>query len=177
MIDKEKLSTLAKAVIDTEIEAIQALHERINEDFMRACEFMLNCQGRVVVIGMGKSGHIGSKLAATLASTGTPAFFVHPGEASHGDLGAISRDDVVFAITWSGTTRELGDIVNYCSMYRLPLIVATANGSSWVGEAADILFHLVVALQARDIPLAAVLAELDRREGRSGIDEKASRSA
>ncbi|WP_289282053.1 SIS domain-containing protein, partial [Methylophaga sp. UBA5088] len=81
MIDKAKLSALAHAVIDTEIEAVKALHERINDDFMQGCEFMLHCQGRVVVIGMGKSGHIGSKLAATLASTGTPAFFVHPGEA------------------------------------------------------------------------------------------------
>jgi len=93
------LKKLGLAVLETEATAIEALKPRIDDDFVRACHYMLECQGRVVVIGMGKSGHIGSKIAATLASTGTPAFFVHPGEASHGDLGMITAKDVVIALS------------------------------------------------------------------------------
>jgi len=87
--EHEKLLTLGRAVIATETEALEKLNERIDENFVQACLYMLDCKGRVVVLGMGKSGHIGNKIAATLASTGTPSFFVHPGEASHGDLGMI----------------------------------------------------------------------------------------
>jgi arabinose-5-phosphate isomerase len=120
----------------------------LGDAFEQAVNAFASAKGRIIVTGIGKSGHIARKIAATFCSTGTSALYLHPGEASHGDLGAISRDDVVFAITWSGTTRELGDIVNYCSMYRLPLIVATANGSSWVGEAADICLTLPVVREA-----------------------------
>ncbi|MGR9100108.1 MAG: SIS domain-containing protein, partial [Gammaproteobacteria bacterium] len=98
---------LALAVIKVEAEAVTALAGRIDENFSRACELMLACRGRVVVTGMGKSGHIGGKIAATLASTGTPAFFVHPGEASHGDLGMITTQDVVLALSNSGETHEV----------------------------------------------------------------------
>ncbi|HFQ13535.1 MAG TPA: SIS domain-containing protein, partial [Gammaproteobacteria bacterium] len=98
-VEAARIISLAQAVIDTETEAIQALKPRIDEDFVRACEHMLACRGRIVVTGMGKSGHIGGKIAATLASTGSPAFFVHPGEASHGDLGMITAQDVVLALS------------------------------------------------------------------------------
>ncbi|EGL53658.1 MULTISPECIES: KpsF/GutQ family sugar-phosphate isomerase [Methylophaga] len=154
MIDKEKLSTLAKAVIDTEIEAIQALHERINEDFMRACEFMLNCQGRVVVIGMGKSGHIGSKLAATLASTGTPAFFVHPGEASHGDLGMITDKDVVLALSNSGETSEILTILPLIKRLGIPFIAMTGRPESTLATCATAHIDVSVAREACPLGLA-----------------------
>ncbi|HIC45623.1 MAG TPA: KpsF/GutQ family sugar-phosphate isomerase [Methylophaga aminisulfidivorans] len=153
-MDKEKLSTLAKAVIDTEIEAIQALHERINEDFMRACEFMLNCQGRVVVIGMGKSGHIGSKLAATLASTGTPAFFVHPGEASHGDLGMITDKDVVLALSNSGETSEILTILPLIKRLGIPFIAMTGRPESTLATCATAHIDVSVAREACPLGLA-----------------------
>ena len=95
--ETEQLKSLGLAVVNTELEAISALRDRIDETFARACELLLDCQGRIIVIGMGKSGHIGNKIAATLASTGSPAFFVHAGEASHGDLGMITKQDVVLA--------------------------------------------------------------------------------
>ena len=103
----ELLQTQGLAVIKTEASAVEALSQRINGDFATACGYMLGCEGRIVVTGMGKSGHIGGKIAATLASTGTPAFFVHPGEASHGDLGMITPKDVVLALSNSGETAEI----------------------------------------------------------------------
>ena len=107
---------LALNVINIEQQAIAELTQYINDDFAKACELMFNCRGRVIVIGMGKSGHIGGKIAATLASTGTPSFFVHPGEASHGDLGMVDRDGVLLAISNSGDTREMRDILA-CLLY------------------------------------------------------------
>ena len=101
-IHEQKLRELGLAVIQVETQAVAALAERINDQFVAACQLMFNCRGRVVVTGMGKSGHIAGKIAATLASTGTPAFFVHPGEASHGDLGMITKQDVVLALSNSG---------------------------------------------------------------------------
>ena len=105
--DADKFKALGRAVIETERAALAALIGRIDDEFARACALLLACAGRVVVIGMGKSGHIGGKIAATLASTGTPAFFVHPGEASHGDLGMITPQDVVMALSNSGETDEV----------------------------------------------------------------------
>ncbi|MCK5335850.1 MAG: SIS domain-containing protein, partial [Gammaproteobacteria bacterium] len=106
-MNKEQLKKLGLAVIETELAGIEALKQQINDDFAKACEIMMACEGRIVVTGMGKSGHIGSKIAATLASTGSPAFFVHPGEASHGDLGMITDKDVVLALSNSGETGEV----------------------------------------------------------------------
>ena len=103
----QKLQQLGLAVIDIEAKAVAALAERIDVNFVQACQYMLACEGRIVVLGMGKSGHIGGKIAATLASTGSPAFFVHPGEASHGDLGMITEKDVVLALSNSGETDEI----------------------------------------------------------------------
>ena len=106
-MDEVKLKQLATAVIDTEMRSVALLKQRIDDDFVAACRLMLDCQGRIIVLGMGKSGHIGNKIAATLASTGSPAFFVHPGEASHGDLGMITGADVVLAISNSGESDEI----------------------------------------------------------------------
>ena len=106
-MNADKVKSLARAVIETENRAIAQLLDRVDDEFVSACEAMIACEGRVIVTGMGKSGHIGSKIAATLASTGTPAFFVHPGEASHGDLGMITHRDVVIGISNSGETHEL----------------------------------------------------------------------
>ena len=106
--------------------------------FEAAVDTILRCEGRVIVVGVGKSGHVGAKLAATLSSTGTPAHFVHPTEASHGDLGMIRPDDVVLAASWSGETRELHDIVAYTRRFRVPLIAATGGGDSMLARAADV---------------------------------------
>ena len=110
--------------------------------FTRALELIENCNGRLIVVGVGKSGHIGAKLASTFASTGTPSFFVHPTEASHGDLGMISREDTVLMVSLSGETRELQDIIAYCKRFSLPLISMTGDCESLVARASDVVLHL-----------------------------------
>src|SRR5579863_4139510 len=107
MQDVEKLCKLGQAVIETEALAIRSLLPRINDHFAKACQYLLNCSGRIIVMGMGKSGHIGKKIAATFASTGSPAFFIHPGEAKHGDFGMITKDDALLIISNSGETDEI----------------------------------------------------------------------
>lgn len=151
LMDNNKIKSLAQAVIETEQNAIQALKDRIDEDFIRACEFMLACEGRIVVTGMGKSGHIGSKIAATLASTGSPAFFVHPGEASHGDLGMITAKDVVLAISNSGETDEILTIVPLIKRLNVPLITMTGNAQSTLGRDATV--HLDISVEKEACPL------------------------
>ena len=125
--------------IDMEIETLQILKDNLNLSLTKALDIMQNVKGRVIVTGMGKSGHIGKKIAASLASTGTPSFFVHPAEASHGDLGMITEDDVVIAISNSGETKELADILNYCKRFGIPLISITKNHDSSLGKAGDIV--------------------------------------
>ncbi|MGB5520447.1 MAG: SIS domain-containing protein, partial [Gammaproteobacteria bacterium] len=122
--------TLGLAVVETELASVNALKRRIDDNFARACELMLACEGRIVVTGMGKSGHIAGKIAATLASTGSPAFFVHPGEASHGDLGMITPKDVVIALSNSGNTGEILTIVPIIKRLGVPLISMTGNATS-----------------------------------------------
>ena len=139
---------LGLAVIDTEIAAVNALKERINGDFVKACELILDCAGRIVVIGMGKSGHIGGKIAATLASTGSPAFFVHPGEASHGDLGMITKNDVVIALSNSGNTAEILTIVPIIKRLGVPLISMTGNPDSALATEANINLDVSVENEA-----------------------------
>lgn len=150
-MDKQKVIALAKAVIDTEAQAAQRLASRIDEGFTDAVATMLHCEGRIVVLGMGKSGHIGHKLAATLASTGTPAFFVHPGEASHGDLGMITAKDVVIAISNSGETDEILTILPLIKRLHVPLIAMTGNVNSRLAKAAD--HHLDVSVDKEACPL------------------------
>jgi arabinose-5-phosphate isomerase len=153
-IDHDKLKQLATAVIDTELEAVSALRDRINDGFLKACEFMLHCSGRIVVIGMGKSGHIGSKLAATLASTGTPAFFVHPGEASHGDMGMITDKDVVLALSNSGETSEILTILPLIKRLGVPLIVMTGKAQSTLAQCASAYIDVSVEREACPLGLA-----------------------
>lgn len=150
-MDNNRIHALAQAVIDTEQQAIQALKARIGDDFFKACELMLQCEGRIVVTGMGKSGHIGSKIAATLASTGSPAFFVHPGEASHGDLGMITPKDVVLAISNSGETDELLTIIPLIKRLSVPLIAMTGNPASTLGKGASA--HLDISVEKEACPL------------------------
>jgi arabinose-5-phosphate isomerase len=151
MTDNFTLQQLGRGVIELEAEAVAALAARINDDFARACRFMLDCQGRVVVTGMGKSGHIGGKIAATLASTGTPAFFVHPGEAQHGDLGMITPGDVVLAISNSGETGEILTILPIIKRLGAKLIAMTGNGKSTLARAADA--HLDAHVDKEACPL------------------------
>ncbi len=150
-MEQAKIIEMGRAVIDTETAAIQALKARIDEQFVRACEYMLNCRGRIVVTGMGKSGHIGGKIAATLASTGSPAFFVHPGEASHGDLGMITAQDVVLALSNSGGTDEILTIVPLIKRLGAPLIALTGNPGSRLANEADV--HLDVSVEREACPL------------------------
>jgi arabinose-5-phosphate isomerase len=141
--------------IDTEIQAISSLKETITpEKLSSALDLMQKSNGRIIITGMGKSGHIGKKIAASLASTGTPSFFVHPAEASHGDLGMITEDDVVIAISNSGESRELVDILNYCKRFGIKIIAITKNADSSLGKAGDIVLELPKAEEACPLGLA-----------------------
>jgi len=151
MPEADKLKALGLAVINTELDAISALRARIDESFVQACRYLLECQGRIVVIGMGKSGHIGGKIAATLASTGSPAFFVHPGEASHGDLGMITEKDVVIALSNSGETGEIMTILPIIKRLGIPLIALTGRPHSPLAQSANT--HLDVSVEKEACPL------------------------
>jgi arabinose-5-phosphate isomerase len=142
---------LGTAVIEIEAKAVAGLAQRIDADFVKACELMLACEGRIVVLGMGKSGHIGGKVAATLASTGSPAFFVHPGEASHGDLGMITEKDVVLAFSNSGETDELLVILPLIKRLGVPFIALTGKPDSTLARKADA--HIDVSVEQEACPL------------------------
>ncbi|NIP71549.1 MAG: KpsF/GutQ family sugar-phosphate isomerase [Gammaproteobacteria bacterium] len=148
------LIQLGLAVIDIEARAVADLAQRIDERFARACTYMFHCKGRIVVLGMGKSGHIGGKIAATLASTGSPAFFVHPGEASHGDLGMVTARDVVLALSNSGETQEILTILPLIKRLSVPLISMTGNPASTLAQAADVNIDVSVAQEACPLGLA-----------------------
>lgn len=147
-LDPRRLIALGRSVVETESEAVAALVQRIDESFARACKICLACQGRIVVTGMGKSGHVGSKIAATLASTGSPAFFVHPGEASHGDIGMITPGDVVIALSNSGETDELLVILPLLKRMGIPLITITGGQDSTLARAADVNLDASVSKEA-----------------------------
>lgn len=153
-LNPENTRNLALAVLKIEAEAVAALASRIDDAFLAACTHLLECRGRVVVTGMGKSGHIGGKLAATLASTGTPAFFVHPGEASHGDLGMITRDDAVIALSNSGATDELLILLPIIRRLGVPLIAMTGNPASRLALEATVHLDVSVAREACPLGLA-----------------------
>ena len=139
---------LGNEVIATELAEITALQTRIDENFAAACDLLLNCKGRIVVTGMGKSGHIGGKIAATLVSTGSPAFFVHPGEASHGDLGMITKNDVVIALSNSGNTAEITTIIPILKRFAVPLISMTGDKNSTLATEANINLDVSVSKEA-----------------------------
>ncbi len=140
-----------KAVLRIEREGLEQLDQYINDDFTRACEIIYHCQGKVVVMGMGKSGHIGKKMAATFASTGTPAFFVHPGEASHGDLGMVGSSDIVLAISNSGQSNEILALIPVLKRQHVKLICITSRPDSAMGRVADV--HLCVKVPQEACPL------------------------
>jgi arabinose-5-phosphate isomerase len=166
-LSKEPASELVRSALrtlDTERVGLEALSNALNDGlgtaFVEAVEKIRAAKGRVIVTGMGKSGHIGRKVAATFASTGTPAYFVHPGEASHGDLGVISRDDVIVALSWSGETVELKDLIDYAKRFRVALIAITASAESTLARAADVVLTLPNAREACPLGLAPTTSTL-----------------
>ena len=150
-MDSFALKELARAVIRTEADAVAGLLERIDDAFLAACQLILDCRGRIVVLGMGKSGHIAGKIAATLASTGTPAFFVHAAEASHGDLGMITGGDVVLVLSNSGETDEVRQILPLLKRQGVKIIAMTGKPASTLASHADV--NINVAVQAEACPL------------------------
>ena len=150
----EMLKRMGRKALEIERAGLDALLPRVDDAFVRACEIMLKCTGRLIVTGMGKSGHIGGKLAATFASTGTPAFFVHPGEASHGDLGMITRQDVVLAISYSGETDEIVTILPLIKRLGVPLISMTGKPGSTLAKTSDVHIDVSVAEEACPLNLA-----------------------
>jgi arabinose-5-phosphate isomerase len=157
--DRQFMSTIsylhsAERTISLERDAVAALLGRLDERFERACELLLGCRGRVVVTGMGKSGHIARKIAATLASTGTPALFVHPAEASHGDMGMITNQDVVMALSNSGTTAEVVTMLPLLKRLHVPLVTMTGNAASVLARSADVNLDIAVASEACPLGLA-----------------------
>ncbi len=157
------LIEIAKRVLTTEAESIDKLKERINENFLKAIEIIHNSKGRVVVTGMGKSGLIGRKIAATLASTGTPSFFMHPAEASHGDLGMVTEEDVVIAISNSGETEEVIRLIPFLKYFNVKIIAMTGNLNSTLAKQADLVLDVSVSEEACPfgfIPTASTTATL-----------------
>jgi arabinose-5-phosphate isomerase len=154
----------ALRTLDTEREGVAALAaamcDGLGAPFVAAVETIRNARGRVIVTGMGKSGHVGRKIAATLASTGTPAFFVHAADASHGDLGMITSDDVMLALSWSGETEELKDLINYSRRFRIALIAVTSSAESTLGKAADVVLAMPESREACPHNLAPTTSSL-----------------
>jgi len=169
--DDERITARARIEIESALRTLDAersgidalaaaIHDGLGAAFVAAVELIRAAAGRVIVTGMGKSGHIGRKVAATLASTGTPAFFVHPGEASHGDLGMITADDVIMALSWSGETAEMKDLIDYSRRFRIQLLAVTANATSTLGGAADVVLGLPPAREACPHNLAPTTSAL-----------------
>ncbi len=154
MSDTDQLIDRGRRVLRTEAEAVAALEHRLGEDFAAACRLLLACTGRIVVTGMGKSGHVGNKIAATLASTGSPAFFLHPAEAIHGDIGMITAGDVVLAISNSGETDELVTILPVIKRLAVPLIALTGNHDSTLSRYASVTLDISVPAEACPLNLA-----------------------
>lgn len=154
MTVKTQYQAIARRVIDIELKEIKRMRDRIDAQFNHACELLLNCRGRIVVSGMGKSGHIARKIAATLSSTGSPAFFMHPAEASHGDLGMITSQDVVIALSNSGETSELVTILPLIKRQGIPLISFTGQPHSTLAQHADVNLDISVQQEACPLDLA-----------------------
>ncbi len=153
-MNQNKDIQIAKKVLEDEIKGLNALKNEINGDFTKALEMISNLKGRVILSGMGKSGHIANKIAATFASTGTPAFFVHPSEASHGDLGMITENDAVIVISNSGESVELKDIVAYTKRFNIPTIAIVSNPKSTLAKASDIVLLLPKVPEACPLGMA-----------------------
>ena len=163
IIQKSTMQELAKDVCKIEADSILKLQERIGDNLDKALDVIINSKGRVIVTGMGKSGHIGRKIAATLSSTGTPSYFLHPAESTHGDSGIVTRDDVVIAISNSGETSELLNLIPLIKRFEVPLIVMAGNQNSTLGKSADIYFDVSVEKEACPLgkaPTASTTATL-----------------
>jgi len=154
MQDIEKICARGRSVIQTEIDMLSALLDRVDHKFSDSCELLLHCESRVIVMGMGKSGHVGKKLAATFASTGTPAFFIHPGEAKHGDFGMITSKDILLIISYSGETEEIIAILPFIKRLKIPLISLTGNPHSTLAKGATINIDVSVSKEACPLGLA-----------------------
>ncbi|MDB5519662.1 MAG: KpsF/GutQ family protein, partial [Tardiphaga sp.] len=154
----------ALRTLDAEASGVTALAAALKSDlgtaFSRAADLIRGAKGRLIITGLGKSGHIGRKVAATFASTGTPAFFVHAAEASHGDLGMITADDVILALSWSGEQPEMKNLITYAKRFRIPLVAMTADGSSTLAQAADVSLALPKAREACPHNLAPTTSSL-----------------
>ena len=146
----KSLIEIAKAVLQTEAESVLALQERIDDNFEKICNTLKGCRGKVVLIGMGKSGHVAKKISSTMASTGTPSFFLHPGEAGHGDLGMVTRDDVVIMISYSGEADEIVALLPGIKRMNAPMISLTGNVKSSIAKSSD--FHLDVSVDKEACP-------------------------
>ena len=146
----KSLIEIAKAVLQTEAESVLALQERIDDNFEKICNTLKGCRGKVVLIGMGKSGHVAKKISSTLASTGTPSFFLHPGEAGHGDLGMVTRDDVAIMISYSGEADEILALLPGIKRMNVPIISLTGNVKSSIAKSSD--FHLDVSVDKEACP-------------------------
>jgi len=160
---KEEIIRTGKSVLEIEAEAVMALSAKLGDDFARAVELLSKCRARVIVMGMGKSGIIGRKIASTLSSCGTPALFIHPAEAGHGDLGMIRREDIVLAISYSGDTREIVDLLEFVKRIGVKLISITGNKSSKLAQYSDIVLEARVEKEAEPIgvvPTASSTASL-----------------
>jgi arabinose-5-phosphate isomerase len=150
-MNSNEILNIAKQVVQVEKNALSKLHDQIGAEFIKAIDLMQICKGHVIVIGMGKSGHIGNKISATLASTGTPAFSVHPGEASHGDLGMITNNDITLCVSNSGETQEVLNIIPIIKRMGIPIIAITGNSNSTMAKIADV--HLSIAVGEEACPL------------------------
>src|SRR5271167_3240881 len=159
-VDPKRALALGRDVLATEANAITALSARLGAPFLAAARTLFDCRGRVVVTGIGKSGHIARKIAATFASTGTPAFFVHAAEAGHGDLGMITADDVIMALSWSGEQPEMKTLITYAKRFRIALIAMTAERESTLSKAADVALTLPKAREACPHNLAPTTSSL-----------------
>jgi len=146
----KSLIEIAKAVLQTEADSVLALKDRIDKNFEKVCNTLKGCRGKVVLIGMGKSGHVAKKISSTLASTGTPSFFLHPGEAGHGDLGMVTRDDIVIMISYSGEADEIIALLPGIKRMNVPIISLTGNGKSSIAKSSD--FHLDVSVDKEACP-------------------------
>lgn len=153
-MDKKRLIEIGRRTIEIEERAISQLYKNIDDNFVAACELILKCKGRIVVIGLGKSGHVARKISATLSSTGTPSFFVHSAEAGHGDFGMITRQDVVIMISYSGVSEELARLIPLVKRLDIPMVSITGNESSPLSVAADISLVVKVAEEACPLGLA-----------------------
>ena len=169
--EEDQKSAAARSLIESALRTLEAeaggvtalaaaIRDGLGRPFVAAVELIHGAKGRLIVTGMGKSGHVGRKIAATFASTGTPAFFVHPGEASHGDLGMITPDDVIMALSWSGETAELKNLIDYSRRFRIGLIAVTAEADSTLGQAADVVLALPQAREACPHNLAPTTSSL-----------------